>query len=138
MQRVRDGQVVTGISGVFAAASAAGALLCAALVLVAAPVGAQEWGQFRGPNAAGVVADNPGLPERWSATENVAWRTPLPGLGWSSPIVASGLVFLTTVVSDGEIDRDAPNPPQPAAVALDNTRGRIPDFPEQCVGKDGL
>ena len=104
MQRVRDGQVVTGISGVFAAASAAGALLCAALVLVAAPVGAQEWGQFRGPNAAGVVADNPGLPERWSATENVAWRTPLPGLGWSSPIVANGLVFLTTVVSDGEIE----------------------------------
>ena len=46
----------------------------------------------------------PTLPERWSTSENIAWRTPLPGLGWSSPIVAGGLVFLTTVVSDGEVE----------------------------------
>ena len=80
-------------------------LLWAGFVLAAAgTVSAQEWAQFRGPGAAGVVADNPALPERWSATENVAWRAPLPGLGWSSPIVANGLVFLTTVVSDGEVE----------------------------------
>ena len=73
-------------------------------MLAADRAAAQDWAQFRGPGAAGVVADNPDLPERWSATENVAWRTPLPGLGWSSPIVAGGLVFLTTVVSDGEVE----------------------------------
>ncbi len=97
--RPTDGDWMRG-----AAAGTMRALLCAALMLAAGSAGAQEWAQFRGPGAAGVVADNPDLPERWSATENVAWRTPLPGLGWSSPIVAGGLVFLTTVASDGEVE----------------------------------
>ena len=44
-------------------------------------------------------------PERWSATENVAWKTDLPGLGWSSPIVWGNRVFLTTCVNTGE-DRE--------------------------------
>ena len=67
---------------------------------------AQEaaWSRFRGPDGTGVVADNPNLPERWSRTENVAWRTEVPGLGWSSPVVAGGAVFLTTVVSDGDVE----------------------------------
>ena len=78
--------------------------LVLAVLLPPGPAGAQEWTQFRGPRAAGVVADNPALPERWSATDNVAWRTPLPGLGWSSPVVAGGLVVLTTVVSDGDVE----------------------------------
>ena len=74
-----------------------------AAVLPAAAAG-QEWAQFRGPGAAGVAADNPDRPERWSAADNVAWRTPVPGLGWSSPVVAGGLVFVTTVASDGEVE----------------------------------
>ena len=78
--------------------------LVLAVLLRPGPAGAQEWTQFRGPRAAGVVADNPALPERWSTTDNVAWRTPLPGLGWSSPVVAGGLVVLTTVVSDGDVE----------------------------------
>ena len=41
-------------------------------------------------------------PERWSAAENVAWKTDLPGLGWSSPIVWEQRVFLTTCVNTGE------------------------------------
>ncbi len=86
------------------ARAAARALLCAALALAAGPAGAQEWTRFRGPDGTGVATDAPRRPERWSADENVAWRTPLPGLGWSSPIVAGGLVFLTTVVSDGEVE----------------------------------
>ena len=82
----------------------AGVAAAAAVLLLSAPAGAQEWTQFRGPRAAGVVADNQARPERWSATENVAWRTPLPGLGWSSPVVADGLVVLTTVASEGEVE----------------------------------
>lgn len=35
-------------------------------------------------------------PSRWSATENVVWKTELPGLGWSSPIVWGGKIFLTS------------------------------------------
>ena len=84
--------------------SMAAASFAALVVPLPAPAGAQEWTQFRGPGAAGVVADSPVLPERWSASENVAWRTPLPGLGWSSPVVANGVVVLTTVVSDGDVE----------------------------------
>jgi len=41
-------------------------------------------------------------PEHWSATENVAWKTDLPGLGWSSPIVWGNRVYLTTCVNTGK------------------------------------
>jgi outer membrane protein assembly factor BamB len=70
-------------------------------VLAAAVPAAAQWQQFRGPNA-GVSADNPALPDTWSATENVAWKTPIPGLGWSSPIVWEDHIFLTSAVSSGE------------------------------------
>jgi outer membrane protein assembly factor BamB len=50
-----------------------------------------------------VAVDSQGatLPTTWSATENVLWKTDLPGLGWSSPIVADNRIFLTTCVSTG-------------------------------------
>jgi hypothetical protein len=60
-----------------------------------------NWPQFRGPEARG-VAEGTALPERWSATENVAWKTDIPGRGWSSPIVWGQRIFLTTVVNLGE------------------------------------
>jgi len=41
-------------------------------------------------------------PEHWSATENVAWKTDLPGMGWSSPVVWGDRVFLTTCINTGE------------------------------------
>jgi len=59
-----------------------------------------NWPQFRGPGARGVAA-NPNLPDRWSATENVAWKTDIPGRGWSSPIVWGNRVFLTTALDSG-------------------------------------
>ncbi len=40
-------------------------------------------------------------PDRWSATENVLWKTDVPGLGWSSPIVWGDRVFLTTCINTG-------------------------------------
>ncbi|MHB8974653.1 MAG: outer membrane protein assembly factor BamB family protein [Pirellulaceae bacterium] len=80
---------------------------CAALVwlALAAAVSAQttqtHWSQFRGPGSRG-VADSETLPDRWSATENVAWKTDIPGRGWSSPVVWENRLFLTTVVNLGE------------------------------------
>jgi lysophospholipase L1-like esterase len=62
-----------------------------------------NWPQFRGPDALG-VADNPNLPDRWSTNENVAWRIEMPGRGWSAPIVWGERVFVTTVVSEGEME----------------------------------
>lgn len=41
-------------------------------------------------------------PDHWSATENVAWKTDLPGLGWSSPVVWGGKIFLTTAIPKGQ------------------------------------
>ncbi len=53
-----------------------------------------DWPQFRGPGGTG-VADEAGLPVRWSATENVRWKAPLPGQGVSGPVVAGGRVYVT-------------------------------------------
>ncbi len=64
--------------------------------------GEDHWPRFRGPNADGVAADNPGLPTTWSTTENVQWVADVPGWGWSCPVVWGNRVFLTTVVSDKE------------------------------------
>ena len=75
--------------------------LLAGLLLIPATAGAQDdWLQFRGP-AAGVVPDDPELPEHWSETENVVWKVDIPGLAWSSPVVAGDLVFVTSAISAG-------------------------------------
>lgn len=60
-----------------------------------------QWSQFRGP-AAGAVADDPDLPDTWSETENVVWKTDIPGLGWSSPIVWDNHVFVTATTTEGQ------------------------------------
>lgn len=60
------------------------------------------WPAFRGPSAI-PVSDNPDLPLRWSTTDNVEWKTEVPGMGWSSPIVVGGRVFLTTATSTAEV-----------------------------------
>ena len=62
---------------------------------------ADNWAQFRGPGASGVSA-NSGLPDAWSAEERVAWKTPIPGRGWSSPIVWGNRIFVTTAIREGE------------------------------------
>ena len=62
----------------------------------------ENWPSFRGADALSVAEDDPRLPLRWSTTENVVWKTPIDGLGWSSPVIWGDLIFLTTVVSDGE------------------------------------
>ena len=54
----------------------------------------QEWSRFRGPTGMG-TSDAQGLPLTWSGTENVAWKTPLPGPGASSPIVFGDRIYLT-------------------------------------------
>jgi len=61
---------------------------------------ASNWPQFRGPTGQG-HSDERGLPLEWSESRNVAWKTPVPGRGWSSPAVADGRVWLTTAVHRG-------------------------------------
>lgn len=59
----------------------------------------ENWPEFRGPTGQGIVRDKP-LPTEWSNTKNVVWKQPIPGLGWSSPIVFNGRIYLTTAVLD--------------------------------------
>lgn len=62
-----------------------------------------NWPQFRGAEATGVAASEPSqLPDRWSASENVEWKTDLLGRGWSSPVVWGNQVFVTSVINRGE------------------------------------
>jgi outer membrane protein assembly factor BamB len=62
--------------------------------------GAGQWPQFRGKDAAG-VADGAELPDAWDAARGtgVAWKTRIPGLAHSSPVVWGEQVFVTTAVS---------------------------------------
>ncbi len=59
-----------------------------------------SWPSFRGPNAAG-VAEEQRLPDRWDGAtkQNALWRTPIPGLAHSSPIVWGDTVFVTSAIS---------------------------------------
>jgi outer membrane protein assembly factor BamB len=82
-------------------------LMLVLAVTTTAALTADEWPQFRGPSA-GVAPDDPALPDTWSATQNVAWKVPIPGLGWSSPVVWGDHVFVTTVVNS-----TAQDPPKP-------------------------
>jgi outer membrane protein assembly factor BamB len=70
---------------------------CAAL-----PAAASDWPQFRGPGGQG-HSDERGLPVDWSETRNVVWKTRVPGLGWSSPVVAGGLVWMTSATGDRDV-----------------------------------
>lgn len=85
-----------------------------ALLVAVAPA---DWPKFRGPASNGHVPQQ-SVPLQWSDTENVQWKVPIPGLGWSSPAVVNGRIYLTTAVPQG-----------PGlslrALALDATSGQV-------------
>lgn len=96
--------------------------LSAVLALTLALPAYADWPQFRGAGQQGHAPDGANPPTEWGPTKNVAWRTEIPGTGWSSPVVAGGKVFLTTAVPQG----DGPKPDQSLrAVALDAKTGKI-------------
>lgn len=64
-----------------------------------------NWPSFRGPDGTG-VADGQDPPASWDVktNENVRWKTAIPGLGHSCPVVWGDRVFVTTAISSGEKD----------------------------------
>lgn len=72
----------------------------------------ETWPAFRGPTGDG-HSDATGLPTTWSETENIAWKTPLQGRAWSSPVIWGSQIWLTNATEDGKtlsalvIDRDS-------------------------------
>jgi outer membrane protein assembly factor BamB len=60
---------------------------------------AADWPQFRGPNADG-SSNAKDVPVEWTESEGVAWKAPIPGRGWSSPVVVDGRLYLTTAIGE--------------------------------------
>jgi outer membrane protein assembly factor BamB len=83
--------------------------MASTLTQVAAPTcrGAErgDWPCFRGPDRSG-VSDDTSLPLRWSDSENVVWKTRLPGAGASSPVTFGDRIYLTCYSGYG-LDRAA-------------------------------
>lgn len=74
---------------------------CALILLTGLAVApGADWPGFRGPTGQGVSTEH-ALPLHWNAGSNVVWKTPIPGTGWSSPVVSGGRVFLTTTIENG-------------------------------------
>src|SRR5688572_4556451 len=83
----------------------AGAVL--SLIALTTVQAIDQWPQFRGLTA-GAIPDDPNLPETWSETENVVWKTKIPGLGWSSPVVWDDHIFITSAISAGKEQAPVP------------------------------
>ena len=69
------------------------------LLLLTSVVSARQWPEFRGPDGQGHSTEK-GVPLDWSESRNILWKTPVPGSGWSSPVVGGGRVWLTTAVEN--------------------------------------
>jgi outer membrane protein assembly factor BamB len=61
---------------------------------IASVAAAADWPQFMGPGGKGIT-ESKQLPATWSDTENIVWKTPMPGIGASSPVVIGNKIFLT-------------------------------------------
>lgn len=70
------------------------------LVLVVGVAAEANWPQFRGPRGDGTTGET-GLPVTWSEQENVVWKTPVPGRGWSSPVIWGNQIWVTTATDAG-------------------------------------
>jgi outer membrane protein assembly factor BamB len=93
--------------------SAAGLLLVVALAALTAR-GAPNWPRWRGPRQDGHAAET-NLPVNWSS-ENVIWKTPLPGIGQSSPIIWGDRLFLTSALEKGK---------ERVVFCVDRTSGKV-------------
>jgi outer membrane protein assembly factor BamB len=102
-----------------------------------------DWPRFRGPSGQGVSSAK-NLPLTWSQKENIVWKTPLPGPGSSSPVIAGDKIYLTCFT--GYVPGNAKAPQDGLklhVVCLDRETGKIlwtnnvtPKLPEQAVMRE--
>ena len=85
------------------------------------PTTAADWPAWRGPNGDGTTPDAD-FPLTWSGTDRVKWKTPIPGVGHSSPVVSRGRVFVTTAL---EADGPPGEPKKRHLLCLDRADGRV-------------
>src|SRR5437868_14806320 len=72
------------------------ALVLSAFASSAAVDPALDWPAWRGPTRDGIAAPGQNPPLQWSETENIAWKTPIPGRGHSSPTIVGDWIYLAT------------------------------------------
>jgi outer membrane protein assembly factor BamB len=96
-------------------------LIAVGVCTLGATVHAENWPEFRGPTGQGTVAKG-SLPTEWSAEKNVVWKQRIPGLGWSSPIIWEGRIYLTTSVPITDTPRDDQSL---KALCLDAKTGKV-------------
>ncbi len=77
-----------------------------AFVLLVCSAAADDWPQFRGPGGQGHCKAS-GLPLKWSETENVTWKVPVEGCGWSSPVICGDQIWMTTALVTPANPQDA-------------------------------
>ena len=98
------------------------------LFLLAAPASfaIADWAQFRGPTGQGISPAS-AVPVEWNATENIAWKVPLPGKGWSSPVLADRRVFVTAAgaANDDEGESEDSSRISLRAICIDAADGHI-------------
>lgn len=76
------------------------------LLTLASLLAAEDWPQWRGPHNG--VAPATKAPMKWSASENIAWKTPIDGAGHSSPVIVGNRIFLTAAVEGAVIEGHGP------------------------------
>ena len=86
-----------------------------ACLLSASLLAEENWPAFRGPAMQG-LSDAKDLPVNWSETQNVAWKTPVHGRAWSSPVVWGEQVWVSTASADGR---------ELGAVCVDKNSGKV-------------
>lgn len=96
-------------------------------------IAGEPWPEFRGPTGDGhTTAD---LPVEWGPEKNVAWRTPIRGKAWSSPVVWGDQIWVTTAPEDGK---------KLYALGLDAQSGKVlhdvevfdNPFPQYCIERN--
>ncbi|HEU4387183.1 MAG TPA: PQQ-binding-like beta-propeller repeat protein, partial [Blastocatellia bacterium] len=105
--------------------------ICAALMGTAS---AQNWGSFRGSGASG-MADGQDPPISWDATRDSGpfWKTSIPGLGHSSPVVWANRIFVTTAISGDSQSQFVHGLTETAATASDTSKH---SFRVYCLDKE--
>lgn len=97
---------------------------CALYIILPIASAADSWPVFRGPGGDGVVSRF--LPVEWDSATNIAWRTEIPGEGWSSPVTVGDQIYLTTAIPSGEVPEDGKNQEYTLSMLiLDASSGRI-------------
>lgn len=78
--------------------------------LLFANVVAEDWPAFRGPSGQGRTTES-NLPLTFSESENVTWKTAIPGKGWSSPVIWGDEIWMSTAVVEMPAESATPSPP---------------------------